>query len=198
MSALTAWRGAGFWGKLRKKPEISARVRKPKDKPDAEGTVRNVSTWITAALRNEQFFSLAELNSAIREKLEQFNANTFQKKEGSRRSLFLGEEMPLLATLPATRFELSDWKVATVQFNYHIAVDKMYYSVPYQYIKNKLVERIEREADGEARERADVARSFLDVGEMTEEIWERFVKGACVYPDGLRFGGILGMKMNKG
>lgn len=145
-------------------PEISARVRKPKDKPDAEGTVRNVSTWITAALRNEQFFSLAELNSAIREKLEQFNANIFQKKEGSRRSLFLGEEMPLLATLPATRFELSDWKVATVQFNYHIAVDKMYYSVPYQYIKNKLVERIERDADGEARERADVARSFLDVG----------------------------------
>lgn len=87
--------------------------------------------WITAALRNEQFFSLTELNSAIRKKLEQFNANTFQKKEGSRRSLFLGEEMPLLASLPATRFELCEWKVATVQFNYHIAVDKMYYSVPY-------------------------------------------------------------------
>ena len=93
-------------------------------------------------LRNEQFFSLAELNSAIREKLEQFNANTFQKKEGSRRSLFLGEEMPLLATLPATRFKLSDWKTATVQFNYHIAVDRMYDSVPYQYIRNKVDVRI--------------------------------------------------------
>lgn len=68
--------------------------------------------------------------------------NTFPKKEGSRRSLFLGEEMPLLAPLPTTRFELSDWKVATVQFNYHIAVDKMYYSVPYQYIKNKVDVRI--------------------------------------------------------
>lgn len=121
---------------------IPARVRKPKDKPGAEGTVRNVSTWITAALRNEQFFSLSELNAAIREKLEQFNAKPFQKKEGSRLSLFLGEEMPLLATLPATRFELSDWKTATVQFNYHIAVDKMYYSVPYQYIKNKVDVRI--------------------------------------------------------
>ena len=98
--------------------------------------------WITAALRNEQFFSLTELNSAIRKKLEQFNANTFQKKEGSRRSLFLGDEMPLLASLPATRFELCEWKVATVQFNYHIAVDKMYYSVPYQYIKNKVDVRI--------------------------------------------------------
>ena len=47
-----------------------------------------------------------------------------------------------------------------------------------------LAERIDRDADSEARERADVARSFLNVGEMTEGIWERFVKGACVYPDG--------------
>ena len=29
-----------------------------------------------------------------------------------------------------------------------------------------------------------VARSFLDMDEMPEEIWERFVKAACVYPDG--------------
>ncbi|MBQ7050868.1 MAG: IS21 family transposase, partial [Firmicutes bacterium] len=116
---------------------IPARVRAPKDKPNAEGTVGNISTWITAALRDEQFFSLAELNRAIRDKLELFNQRLFQKKEGSRRSLFLGEELPLLAPLPATRFELCDWKVATVQFNYHIAVDKMYYSVPYQYIREK-------------------------------------------------------------
>ena len=71
---------------------IPARVRAPKDKPNAEGTVGNISTWITAALRNEQFFSLAELNLAIRNKLELFNQRLFQKKEGSRRSLFLGEE----------------------------------------------------------------------------------------------------------
>ena len=45
---------------------IPARVRSPKDKPNAEGTVGNISTWITAALRHEQFFSLAELNRAIR------------------------------------------------------------------------------------------------------------------------------------
>ena len=41
---------------------IPARVRAPKDKPNAEGSVRHVSTWIIAALRNEQFFSLEELN----------------------------------------------------------------------------------------------------------------------------------------
>ena len=105
---------------MKQKSWITARVRTPKDKPNAEGTVGNISTWITAALRNEQFFSLAELNCAIREKLEQFNRRLFQKKEGSRLDLFLEDEKPLLSPLPTTRFELSDWKTVTVQFNYHI------------------------------------------------------------------------------
>lgn len=121
---------------------IPARVRKPRDKPNVEGSVGKISTWITAALRNEQFFSLAELNAAICEKLDAYNARKFQKKDCSRLSLFLGEEKPLLAPLPATPFELAEWKQATVQFNYHIAVDKMYYSVPYQYIKDKVDVRI--------------------------------------------------------
>lgn len=121
---------------------MPARVRKPKDKPNAEGNVGNISTWITAALRNEQFFSLSELNQAIKKKLNVYNANDFQKKEGSRLSLFLGEEKPLLATLPATRFEMCVWKEATVQFNYHVAVEKMFYSVPHQYIKDKVDVRI--------------------------------------------------------
>ena len=114
------------------------RAHTPKDKPNAEGTVGNISTWITAAIRDEQFFSLAELNCAIRGKLEQFNQKLFQKKEGSRQSLFLEEEKPVLLPLPTNRFELSDWKTATVQFNYHISVDGMLYSVPYEYIKKKV------------------------------------------------------------
>ena len=121
---------------------IPARVRKPKDKPNAESSVGNISTWITAALRNEQFFSLAELNRAIREKLKAFNARLFQKKEGSRLSLFRDEELPLLAPLPATPYELAEWKQATVQFNYHISVNGMLYSVPYEYIKRKVDVRI--------------------------------------------------------
>nr|WP_302168318.1 IS21 family transposase [uncultured Schaedlerella sp.] len=121
---------------------IPARVRTPKDKPNAEGTVGVISTWITAALRDEQFFSLAELNRAIRDKLEPFNRKPFQKKEGSRISLFLEEEKPFLTPLPATRFELADWKQATVQFNYHISVDRMLYSVPYEYIKKKVDVRV--------------------------------------------------------
>ena len=98
--------------------------------------------WITAALRNEQFFSLAELNRAIREKLEEFVHRPFQKKEGSRYEIFVAEELPLLAKLPATRYELAEWKTATVQFNYHISVDGMLYSVPYEFIKRKVDVRI--------------------------------------------------------
>ncbi|MBT9144039.1 MAG: hypothetical protein DDT29_02453 [Dehalococcoidia bacterium] len=63
---------------------IPARVKKPKDKPNAEGSVKIVSTWIIAALRNQKFFSLNELNEAIREKLSILNSKPFQKKEGSK------------------------------------------------------------------------------------------------------------------
>lgn len=123
---------------------IPARVKAPKDKPGAEGTVGNISTWITAALRNEKFFSLEELNREIRNRLEAFNRRPFQKKEGSRYSVFLSDEKPFLAPLPSAPYELAQWKQATVQFNYHISVDKMQYSVPYEYIKQKVDIRLTR------------------------------------------------------
>ena len=101
-----------------------------------------ISTWITAALRNEQFFSLAELNRAIRRKLEGFVNRPFQKKEGTRYEIFRDEELPLLAKLPATPYELAEWKQATVQFNYHISIAGMLYSVPYEFIKRKVDVRV--------------------------------------------------------
>lgn len=121
---------------------IPARVRAPKDKPNAEGCVGNISTWITAALRDEQFFSLGELNQAIRQKLEGFSRRPFQKKEGSRYEIFRDEELPLLAPLPVARYELAEWKQATVQFNYHISCAGMLYSVPHEYIKRKVDVRV--------------------------------------------------------
>ena len=117
---------------------IPARVRRPKDKASGESGVGNISTQIIAALRNEQFFSLAALNKAIREKLEKYNTNHFTKKDGSRRSIFMEEEQPLLQALPATPFEVAVWKEATVQYNYHVAFDNMYYSVPHDFIGKKV------------------------------------------------------------
>lgn len=123
---------------------IPARVRRPKDKPTAEGTVGITSTWIIAALRKRKYFTLEELNRDIRQKLDELNTTPFQKKEGCRQSVFLEEEKPLLLQLPSTPYELATWKVATVQLNYHISVDKMHYSVPYEYIKRKVDVRITR------------------------------------------------------
>lgn len=116
---------------------IPARPRKPKDKAYVEGSVGVVSTWILAALRNQQFLSLKELNIAIQEKLSVFNSRPFQKKEGSRAKLFQEEQLFLLS-LPPTPFEPAVWKVATVQYNYHVSVDRMNYSVPYEYIKQQV------------------------------------------------------------
>jgi transposase len=124
---------------------VPARVRKPQDKPNAERTVGIISTWIIAALRNQKYFSLAELNQAIFEKLEAFNSKPFQKKEGSRLSVFLEQEKAFLLPLPKTAYELATWKIATVQINYHIAVDKMNYSVPYEYIKRQVDVRMTRQ-----------------------------------------------------
>ena len=122
---------------------IPARVKAPKDKPTVEGSVGNISTFILAALRNQRFLSLRELNSVVKEKLHAFNHKPFQKKEGSRASLFAEEKMFLLP-LPKSVFELATWKIATVQYNYHIAVEGQFYSVSYEYIKHKVDVRLTR------------------------------------------------------
>jgi transposase len=116
---------------------IPTGVRKPKQKASVERAVGILSTWIIAAVRNQQFFSLWELNEAMWNKLADFNRKPFQKKPGSRESAYT-EERPFLIPLPCKPFELSAWKIATVQLNYHIATDKMNYSVPYEYIKHKV------------------------------------------------------------
>lgn len=120
---------------------IPARVRAPKDKAMVEGTVGIISTFILAAMRNEQFLALHELNLAIKERLELFNHKPFQKKEGSRALLFQ-EEKPFMLPLPPRPFELATWKVASVGPNYHVSIDNMNYSVPYEYIKQKVDVRI--------------------------------------------------------
>jgi transposase len=120
---------------------IPTGVRKPKEKASVERAVGMLSTWVTAALRDRQFFSIWELNEAMRQKLADFNRKPFQKKPGCRESAF-AEEQPFLTPLPPKPFELSTWKMATVQLNYHIAADKMNYSVPYEYIKHKVDVRL--------------------------------------------------------
>lgn len=122
---------------------LPARIRKPKDKPSVESAVGNVSNYIIAAIRNQKLFTLQELNAAIRDRLDAFNHKPFQKKDGSRATWF-AEELPSLLPLPKSPFELAEWKLATVSFNYHVSVDEQYYSVPFDYIKRRVDIRLTR------------------------------------------------------
>ena len=110
---------------------IPARPYKPRDKAKVEVGVQIAQRWIVAALRHRKFFSLHELNLAIRELLEKLNHRPFQKRAGSRHSLFLELDQPALRPLPQQRFDLSAWSLATVNIDYHIQFDHSFYSVPY-------------------------------------------------------------------
>ena len=84
---------------------IPARVRKPKDKAKVEVGVLVVERFILARLRNREFFSLGELNAAIRELLDGLNHRPFKKLEGSRQSQFEALDQPALKPLPRQGFE---------------------------------------------------------------------------------------------
>lgn len=119
-----------------------ARVRRPRDKAKVEVGVQVVERWILARLRHRRFFSLAELNQAIRELLPRLNERPFHKLPGSRRSLFESLERPALRALPAQRFTYAEWKKARVHVDYHVEVDGHYYSVPYQLVSQELDVRV--------------------------------------------------------
>ena len=113
---------------------IPARPRRPRDKAKVEQGVLLVERWILARLRDRTFFSLAELNAAIRELLVGLNHKPFKKMAGSRQSLFAELERPALRPLPQRPYEYATWRVARVNIDYHVEVDRHYYSVPYQLV----------------------------------------------------------------
>ena len=120
---------------------IPARVRHPKDKAKVEAGVQLVERWILAALRNRKFFSLEELNTAIRELLVKLNGKAFQKLPGSRLSVFKDLEQPALKALPVERYEYARWKKARVNIDYHIELEGHYYSVPYLLVQQEVTVR---------------------------------------------------------
>ena len=117
---------------------LPARVARPKDKAKVETGVRVVETRILAKLRNRRFFSLAEVNEAIADLLEQLNARPFQKLPGSRLTRFQEIDVPALGPLPKQAYTYAEWKKARAGIDYHVSVEKHYYSVPYAYIKKQL------------------------------------------------------------
>jgi transposase len=112
-------------------------VRKPKQKASVEGTVGKVATAIIARLRNEVFHSFPELKKAVREKLDEFNLQPFQKREHSRYEAFQ-EEKAYLREIPPLRYEIAEWVYGRkVNLDCHVAYGKNRYSCPYQHVGKK-------------------------------------------------------------
>ncbi len=121
---------------------IPARPRKPRDKAKVEVGVQVVERRILARLRNRIFFSLAELNQAIHELLEDLNRRQTKHLGASRRRLFEALDRPALKPLPAETFQYAEWKQRRAGLDYHVEVAKHYYSVPHALAKQKLWARI--------------------------------------------------------
>jgi transposase len=120
---------------------LPARAKKPRDKAKVETGVQIAERQILAPLRDRRFFSVAELNQAIRPLQDKLNAQPFQKLEGSRNSWFEAQEKAVLLPLPAQPFELATWGKATVNIDYHVMVDYHGYSVPYPLVNQQVETR---------------------------------------------------------
>jgi transposase len=121
---------------------IPARSGHPKDKAKVESAVLVAERWILAALRNHTFFSLAELNHCIAQKLTDLNTRKFQKLDARRKDLFDSVDKPALIPLPSIPYEYAEWKKARVNIDYHVEVDRHYYSVPYQLVREQVDVRL--------------------------------------------------------
>jgi transposase len=112
---------------------VPARPRRPRDKAKVEAAVLLAQRWIIASLRRRTFYSIGEINAAIRERLEILNGRKLRKLRRSRGELFEEIDRPKLLPLPAKPFEYAEWKIGvTVNLDYHIEFERNYYSVPYQ------------------------------------------------------------------
>lgn len=121
---------------------VPARVRTPKDKSKVEVGVQGIQRWILAPLRDVQFFSVDEINEATAPLLKAYNERPFSELEGTRLSHYLEIDKPALKPLPPTHYSYAEWKKARAGIDYHVAIEKHYYSVPYRFIKESIDVRI--------------------------------------------------------
>jgi transposase len=113
---------------------LPTRTGKARDKAKVENGVLQAQRRILAVIRNRTFFSITELNTAIYEETEKLNRRPMTLIDKSRYDLFMEIEKPALKPLPSERFIIASWKKAKVHIDYHVAVEKTYYSVPYPLI----------------------------------------------------------------
>jgi transposase len=108
-----------------------ARAGRARDKAKVEAGVLIAQRWILARLRHRTFFSLEALNEAIAELLEDLNRRVMKVYRASRLELFERLDRPALKPLPTEPFVYAEWKTARVNIDYHVEVERHYYSVPH-------------------------------------------------------------------
>ena len=121
---------------------VPARPYKPRDKAKVEVAVQVATHWIIAKLRNRRFFSLAKLNEAIAELVTALNNRVTRHLGASRQRLFDEVERSALKRLPAEPYVYAEWKQCRAGLDYHVEVEKHYYSVPYTLLREKMWARI--------------------------------------------------------
>jgi transposase len=114
---------------------LPARIRRPRDKAKVEAAVGIVSRFVLGKLRNRRFFSLAELNDAVRDCVTKINTKVMKQLKQSRNDLFASLDRPALKGLPSERYQYAEWKRCTVAPDYHVEVDGHYYSVPFGLLR---------------------------------------------------------------
>jgi hypothetical protein len=122
---------------------IPARVRSPRDKGQVESCIGWLETWLVAFLKENgpsfvPFLSFQELNAAIKSRVAELVKRPFQKRAGSRQSVFLELDKPALRPLPREHFVNPTYAERKVPNNYHVEHDGFYYSVPHQYYKQRV------------------------------------------------------------
>ncbi|MBP1763022.1 MAG: family transposase [Firmicutes bacterium] len=108
---------------------LPARIREPQDKASVESSVGWLETWLVEWLRGKRFFGFEALNAEIQSRVQELVKRPFQKRKGSRQSVFETLDKPALRPLPYTQFEYADYVVRRAPANYHVEYDGFYYSV---------------------------------------------------------------------
>jgi transposase len=117
---------------------IPARVRAPRDKAQVEGSIGWLETWLLEWLRGRQYKSFTELNAAVKNRVAELVKRPFQKRAGSRESVFLMLDRPALRPLPQQPYENPVYVERKVPNNYHVEYEGFYYSVPHRYYKQQI------------------------------------------------------------
>ncbi len=117
---------------------VPARIYTPKDKAKVENAVGIVERQLMAPLRHRTFTSLTEINVALKEGLKKLNSQPFQKMKTSRDELYQTVDKPALKPLPSSRYQYAQWEKVTVGMDYHVNFEGHFYSVPHQYLRQKI------------------------------------------------------------